>query len=215
MKKQHFTPTGVSKTGLVLSPDGLGYAVDWTELPSSDHFFLATDCLLKQEATGLKMLFGAASSFDDSENYESAVEIHFPIFEAKMHLYRSVFKELSGNGNTIFYESVTKGFEKLKIDPTALAPVKPKKLPLNKHSSFRIFPANFAAMSFSGTQGLIEFFEVTPDLIHLLMKKDKMRPFSGVKPVVSIILDTVTLYRFMNSCRDLIEKVITSEEVGI
>lgn len=197
-------PGNAAKTGIVMSPDGSGYAVDWTELPVSDHFFLATSCHLKRESTGLRMLFGTASSFETSDHYDLAVEIHFPIHEAKIYLHKSVFIELSGDGKRTYYEAIKDALKKLDLDPDNLPPEKVKKLPVNKNASFRIFPANFAAMSFSGTQALIEFFEVTPELVHFMTKRNKVRPYSGVKPVLSVILDTVIMFQFMESCRELI-----------
>lgn len=206
--------SNVSKSGLVLSPDGSGYAVDWAELPSSDHFFLATDCHVKESAAGINLLFGATSSFDEnSEHYDLAVEIHFPIQEAKQYLHRSVFVELSGNGKKTYYESIKDSLEKMKVNTTGTSPAKLRKLPVNRNAAFRIFPANFATMSFAGTQALIEFFEVTPELIHFVTSRTKMRPFAGVKPVVSVILDTFVMYNFMNSCKAVMDGMPSGDDL--
>ncbi len=201
----------VSKTGLVMSPDGSGYAVDWTVLPVSDHFFLATSCHIKKDLTGIHILFGTASSFEESEHYDLAVELHFPIHEAKLFLYNSVFVELGGNGKIPFYESVKEALNKLNVGSLLETENKMRKLPTNKNASFRMFPANFAAMSYSGTQALVEFFEVTPELVHFVTTRTQTRPHSGVKPVISIILDTVVLFQFMSQCRDLLKNVSTQE----
>lgn len=196
--------SGVSKGGLMKSADGTGYAVDWTELPASDHFFLATDCKVKRDGLGLKLLFGSVSAFEtDPERFDLAVEIHFPINEGSLYLYKSVCQEVSGNGQSSFYDSVKAAL--VKLGGTTEVQSRNLGLPSNKSSSFRIFPANFASWSFSGTQGLIEFFEVPPELIHLFLKKNKVRPGGGVKPVISIVMDTATMTSCIDECRRFLE----------
>lgn len=200
--KTDITVRQKTPTGLQFTPDRSAIAINWAELPASDHFFLATHFDLKVTPIGLNMLFGTKSSFDEtSQHFDLAVEIHMPIREAKTCLYQNVHIEIGGNGKTTFYDS-------LSVALKSYSPPERQKnigLPPNRVSSFRVFPSNFAGIAFSGLQGMLEFFEIPPDALHHFRSGNPARPGAGVKPVIAIILDSVLLRSFTQECRSVLE----------
>lgn len=195
--------------GLLFTPDKSGIAVDWSQLPASDHFFLATHFNLKMTPSGLKVLFGTKSDFDQaSQNFDLAVEIHMPTFEAYTCIYRNVFEELSGNGKTTFYDALTNELEKRSFtNGTNNVSAVGIGLPQNRGSSFRIFPSNFAGIAFNGLQGMIEFFEIPPDLLHHFRRGHPTRPGAGVKPVISVVVDSMLLRNFLSESRAALQSL--------
>jgi hypothetical protein len=193
--------------GLQWAADKSSIAVDWSQLPASDHFFVATHFDIKAATTGIKLLFGVKSSFDDAaRNFDLAVEIHMPGPEAYLSLYQNVFIELSGNGKTTFYESLK---DLVKKQPNTVTPnnyhANGIGLPLNRSSSFRIFPANFLGIAFTGHQAMIEFFEIPPDLLHFFRLGRAVRPGAGVKPVISVVIDSLLLCGLAEKCKSIFE----------
>jgi hypothetical protein len=199
---------GQPSVGLQWASDKSSIAVDWSQLPVSDHFFVATHFDIKSTPAGIRLLFGVRSSFDESaQNFDLAVEIHMPGSEAYLSLYQNVFKELSGNGSTTFHESLNTAMKKyIEITPLQSYQANGIGLPLNRGSSFRVFPANFVGIAYSGQQAVIEFFEIPPDLLHFFRLGRETRPGAGVKPVVSVVVDSLLLYGLLEKCRMIFEK---------
>lgn len=199
---------GQSPVGLQWGADKTSIAIDWSQLPVSDHFFLATHFDIKNSPTGIKLLFGVRSSFDEaSRNFDLAIEIHMPGPEAYRSLYQNVFKEMSGNGKTTFHESLNASMGKFYSDRNSLQSYESNGigLPISRGTSFRVFPANFVGIAFSGHQAVLEFFEIPPDLLHFFSMGREVRPGAGVKPVVSVVADTLLLCGLLEKCKVVFE----------
>lgn len=200
-------------SGLKLTPDKSGFTVDWESVPAMENFFVATDFRVKRELSSIVMIFGSVSAFESQpERFDQAVEIRFPLSEAKNFIYEGVWKRVGGNGKQPFAQSLmqrTKNFTEIvnsyscKLD-----------LPKNKDASFRKFASNFCTMTFSGGQALIEFFEASPDLLHYLLRGQTLRPQSGLKVVMGVIIDPVRLLSLLNETKPILEN-LTPDEMGL
>ena len=208
--KKHRTDVSIRNqqpVGLMWSEEKSGIAIAWSQLPVSDHFFVATHFNIKSTPAGVNLLFGVKSSFDDAaRNFDLAVEIHMPGPEAYTSLYHNVFKEISSNGKATFYESLVQTVQKYNNRAESQNYIANGiGLPINRGSSFRIFPANFVGIAFNGHQAMFEFFEIPPDLLHFFRNGRETRPGAGVKPVISVVVESFLLSSFLEKCKEVFE----------
>lgn len=190
------TKTGVR--GLEVSADKSSVAFIISELPSSEHFFFATNFMVKREGGQLYCVFGAVSKFAQSTKFDRAIEIVFPVDLAKVFLIDSVWEKEGANGVSTFGKSLEL---EIKKHPHSDAMTRSFEMPDNSDNT-RMFPANVALASYASGQAMIEFLEAAPGIIANLVIDRPARPNESVSNLVSIIMDPRTLFDFLCGVRD-------------
>lgn len=190
--------------------DSHGIAFSAKHLPSSDHFFSASDYLLDVDEENLYILFGQRSRF--SKNNENklrlAVEIVYPKKLAKDFLYEVIFNKPSiGAEDTTYFQTLEMNVEK---DDCKKVYERELEIP-DDPASYRRFSANFASSFLSHGQGLIEFYEAAPDMLVNLLHEDRIRPNSGVKSVVSVLAPSSLLHSFFLQIKEIFAQEVTDE----
>lgn len=195
-----------SVRGLELSADrsSIGFVI--SELPASEHFFFATNFMIKPDGGQLYCVFGAISKFAASIKFDRAIEIVLPIELAKVFLVENVWEKEGANGVSTFGASLEK---EIKKQPASNAKQNTFEMPDNADNT-RMFPSNLALASYASGQAMIEFLEAPPAIIAKLVADGPARPNESVSNLVSVIMDPRTLYDFLCCVRDQ----ITSPEQG-
>lgn len=188
--------------GIVKGTNGFSFSSH--NLPCSDHFFSASDYLLDMDSENVFILFGQKSRFrkEADGDFRLAIEIVFTRELAMDFLYKAVFEVPCINSDKPFFDAIQNSYEvlskntKFHYGEVGNAPKDP--------SFSRTFSANYATASLSASQGLIEFFEASPDLIVNLITNNGSRPNMGVKSVVSVLAPASLLYHFFLDIKKLI-----------
>lgn len=197
--------------GILLNPGETAISFNAQSLPASDHFFFASDLVVTSHAGQLHVVFGQRPSISASKEFRLAIEIIFPLFNAVDFLYDNVWSKPGLNGAGLFIDSIRQSaslsnmFEDEAVkEPSQLADEE-WTLPKDPNC-FRMFPSNFAAVTISAGQSMIEFFEGSPDLMVSLTHQRSIRPNEGVKSVVSVILPPLLLLKFFETTRPILER---------
>lgn len=178
--------------GLLAREGGVSFSTH--NLPSSDHFFTASDFMVASDAENLYILFGQTSHFAkaDEKEFRLAIEIVFSRAHARDCFYTTIFEIPALNLDIPFINSLEATYNKY-AQTTTYSYGKGLAIPKDP-SSFRKFSSNFATATTSSGQGLLEFFEASPDLLLNLTSGRQRRPNMGIKSVVSVLAPTTLLY---------------------
>ena len=196
--------------GITVSQDGNETSIgfDTQSLSASEHFFRANCYCMKLEGGEFLILFAHRSSFFNSKELTAAAEISFPLKQATDFLYNRIW-----NSSSLPSTSLIKNIDKHTASSNHLNEESLEKgnLVLNEElqppdrSTYRAFPANIAIPSFAEGQGMLEFFEISPDLVANLARGRNLRRNDGLKHVLAIILPIDVLRSFFYEAKKLLE----------
>ncbi|MBT7567286.1 hypothetical protein HN630_00085 [archaeon] len=189
--------------GLAIRGDGaIGFTTD--TLPASEHFFDATHFAMDDSGENIVILFGQKSSFSKENKYNLAIEVSIPRHFVETFLHKAIFNSPGIGEDRPFIESVDEQYSGLvKQDQRAFDEL--LELPSDSNS-FRRFSSNFMTVSLSGGQGLVEFFEVPPDLLVNIVHSRNIRKGASAKSVVSVLTNVSLLKAMLYKVKDLFEK---------
>ena len=178
--------------GIVLDSAGFAFSAETT--PAPEHFFPANHFMVKKAGASLHIVFGSRSAFSSSDDlfYNLAVEVDMPLSYASEFLYRAAYfhPTLTGPDHRIIdsLSKIKEGMEK-NYGKNNFGLEVAYHIPSDQQR-FRRFAANFAAISVSGDQTQLEFFEASPDLIVAIKHGRQGRQNQGVRNIVAIMMDS-------------------------
>src|SRR3989339_642284 len=186
--------------------DERGYMFSVHDLPTSDHFFYATNFKLIRKGDTFVILFGNQSSFSSMNHYALAIEIVIPMKSAIDFLFSTMWEIPSSVSNQSFGLTVQERVRKNNdIYGAEEIPDSDINLPEDPNC-FRKFPANYVVGSISNDQALLEFFEASPaTMIGLTHRERVIRPNSGLKTVVSVLMSVTLLDKFLGEAKNILE----------
>ncbi|QDK43198.1 hypothetical protein DOM21_17395 [Bacteriovorax stolpii] len=188
--------------GILLEKDGISFSTH--NLHSGDHFFVADDFRIARVGDQLSLLFGTVSSFSDDETFHLAIELNLPMKTSVDFLYSVAWEKRALNSEKPLVNVIE---DMVNKDESVYGSVSTRnaKIKIPNGANYRKFPANFVTCSVSHGQALLEFFEVSPDTVVSLLHNKHVRPNSGAKNIVSVIMSQRLVLDFYKEIKTILE----------
>jgi hypothetical protein len=189
--------------GILIEKESISFSTH--NLVSGDHFFIADDFRLVRKGDQIVILFGTISQFSTEKSFNLAIELSLPAKLAIDFLYRVIWERHALNSDKALVHVVEDMVAKDEAIFGAYdVRYKDYSIP-REASNYRKFPSNFVTCAISHGQALLEFFEASPDIVVTLLHRRQVRPNSGVKNIVSVIMSQRLILEFFKELKVILE----------
>lgn len=199
--------------GLVFNPAERSIAISPRLLEPATNFFCADHFRLKVNGSHLEIMFGQVNSFSEQKDLTLAIQVTFPIEMAIASFYEMAWVNPGSSGLAPFAETLKNVVNKsISSYGAGVTNSNFESYSLPPQSESRKFATNFATCAYSNGEATIDFYQVSPQLIHYALNTNSVRPNERIQNIFAVVLTLELLFEFLNASKELLLPYLNQEK---